>query len=78
MHNSRSRTSILSDPVGRSHLLDDRIRERVPFELCVKNILNDARDFANYRYAIPVIFVNEQEIARYRLTDEQLLAALGG
>ena len=56
----------------------EQVRTRIPFELRVKNIQDDARDFANYRYAIPVIFVDDREIARYRLTEQQLLAALGG
>ena len=66
------------------HLCDDakavieRVRQRMGFELRQKNILDDARDFANYRYAIPVIFVDDREIARYRLSEEELLAALRG
>jgi glutaredoxin len=64
------------------HLCDEakevvqRLQRRVPFELRTRNILENARDFANYQYAIPVIFVDDREIARYRLTEGQLLAAL--
>jgi glutaredoxin len=64
------------------HLCDEaktvieRVRQRINFEFRQKNILDDPRDFANYRYAIPVIFVEDREIARYRLNEEQLLAAL--
>jgi glutaredoxin len=64
------------------HLCDDakavieRVRARHPFELVIKDIRDDAKDFADYRYAIPVIKVNDREIARYRLTEAQLERAL--
>jgi hypothetical protein len=41
-----------------------------------RNILDDPRDFDRYKHAIPVVTVNGVEIARYRLTLEQLLAAI--
>jgi glutaredoxin len=64
------------------HLCDDakavidRVRTHHAFELVVKDIRNDARDFAEYQHAIPVIAVNDHEIARYRLTEDQLERAL--
>jgi len=64
------------------HLCDEakevieRVRKRIAFDLQLRNITENARDFANYHYAIPVIFVDDEEIARYRLTEDQLLAAL--
>jgi glutaredoxin len=64
------------------HLCDDakavidRMRARHDFELIIKDIRADAKDFAQYQYAIPVIKLNDQEIARYRLTEDQLERAL--
>ena len=46
------------------------------FDLELRNILDRAADFAEYQFAIPVILVDGQEIARYRLTEAQLTAAL--
>ena len=46
------------------------------FDLELRNILDRAADFAEYQFAIPVILVDGREIARYRLTEEQLTAAL--
>jgi glutaredoxin len=57
----------------------ERVQSRgsgVPFELELRNILDRAAEFAEYQFAIPVIHVDGQEIARYRLTEEQLTAAL--
>ena len=41
------------------------------------NIELDAKLFAAYRYAIPVVFVDGREIARGRIGERQLCAALG-
>ena len=67
------------------HLCDDakavidRVRARHAFDLIVKDIRADANDFAQYQYAIPVIItVNDNEIARYRLSEGQLERALAG
>jgi len=66
------------------HLCDDakavidRVRARHAFDLIVKDIRADANDFAQYQYAIPVITVNDNEIARYRLSEGQLERALAG
>jgi glutaredoxin len=46
-----------------------------PFELEVRNILDDADDFVKYQYEVPVVLVNEREVSRYRLTTTQLEAA---
>jgi glutaredoxin len=64
------------------HLCDDaktvieRARSRYAFDIVIKDIRNDARDFAEYQFAIPVIMLNDREIARYRLTEDQLDRAL--
>ena len=41
-----------------------------------RNILDDPADRQRYQHAIPVITVNGREIARYRLSLQDLLAAL--
>ena len=46
------------------------------FELVTRNILDDPTDFERYRHAIPVVLVNSREVARYRMSTSELLAAL--
>ena len=53
-----------------------RVRKTKPFELEVRNILDDADDFVKYQYEVPVVFVDGREVSRYRLTTAQLDAAL--
>jgi rSAM/selenodomain-associated transferase 1 len=53
-----------------------RVRRKTPLELEVRNILDDAGDFTEYQYEVPVVFVNGREVSRYRLTASQLEAAL--
>ena len=48
-----------------------------PFELEVRNILDDPADFEKYRHEIPVVLVNGREVARHRMTPRELEAALG-
>jgi glutaredoxin len=64
----------LCDPVREVILAAQRSAE---FELVVRNILDDPEDFERYKHAIPVVTVDGREIARYRLTEKQLLDALG-
>ncbi len=52
------------------------VQKRIPFQLVVRNILEDEHDHKIYRDLIPVVHVNGQEIARYRMTEDQLVAAL--
>jgi hypothetical protein len=47
------------------------------FRLEVRNILDDPADLQKFGLAIPVVCVDGQEIARYRLTAHDLEAALG-
>ena len=54
----------------------ERVRAQNHFDFAIRDIRDDARDFAEYQYAIPVIKVNDVEIARYRLTEDQLQRAL--
>ena len=56
----------------------DRVRARHHFNLVIKDIRDDAKDFAEFQYVIPVIKVDDREIARYRLTEEHLERALAG
>src|SRR5436190_23431380 len=53
-----------------------RVRKTNPFELDVRNILDDADDFVKYQYEVPVVLVDGREVSRYRLTSAQLDAAL--
>jgi glutaredoxin len=74
------RVTIYSKP--DCHLCDvmkeivQRVRGRREFELEIRNILDNPVDFEKYQTQIPVLFVNGSEIARYRIREEQLEAAL--
>ena len=46
------------------------------FRLVVRNILEDEGDYAQYHEAIPVVFVNGREVARYAMTHREFEAAL--
>lgn len=52
------------------------VARRRRFRLEVRNILNDPADLQKYGQAIPVVLVDGQEIARFRLTGHDLEAAL--
>jgi glutaredoxin len=64
------------------HLCDEvkavimQVARRYRFRLVIKNILDDPHDEERYRHSIPVVCVNGREIARYRLTQADLEAAL--
>ena len=47
-----------------------------PFELEIRNIEQNAGDLEKYRNDIPVVSVNDREIARHRLTAAAMEAAL--
>ena len=53
------------------------VRRQQPFDLVVRNILDDPAAFDRYRHAIPVVLVNGLEVARHRLAHGELIAALG-
>jgi len=53
------------------------VARRRRFRLEVRNILNDPADLEKYQTAIPVVCVDGEEIARFRLTAHDLEAALG-
>jgi glutaredoxin len=55
-----------------------RVRRKMPFELEVRNILNDPGDFAKFQYEVPIVCLNGREISRYRLTADDLESALLG
>ena len=50
--------------------------KRRGFTFVTRNILDDAGDYDRYKHAIPVVAVNGREVARYRLSLVDLLAAL--
>jgi glutaredoxin len=52
------------------------VRERLPFELSVRNIMLDMNDFEKFKHDIPVIFLGNIEIARHRISEEQLISAI--
>jgi glutaredoxin len=56
--------------------LIEAIRARHPFDLVRRNILNDLADYEKYKHDIPVILVDDVEIARHHLVEAQLLRAL--
>ena len=54
-----------------------RVGTSNPFELTIKNILHDPKDFELYKHDIPVVLLNGTEIARYRLSESEFLTKLG-
>lgn len=54
-----------------------KVRQRRQFEFSRFNILDDPAVFERYRHDIPVVTVDDREIARHRMTAAQLEAALG-
>ncbi|MGH7178099.1 MAG: glutaredoxin family protein [Tepidisphaeraceae bacterium] len=53
-----------------------QVRARIAFDLEIRNILDDLVIYANYRHDIPVVLVDGREVARHRLTVQQLEVAL--
>ena len=66
------------------HLCDDvkAVIERVlasspgAFDFEIRNIEQNAADFAAYQYAIPVVTVDGVEVARYRMSEPDFRRAL--
>ncbi|HEY8665881.1 MAG TPA: glutaredoxin family protein [Tepidisphaeraceae bacterium] len=52
------------------------VARRRPLALTVKNIDEDAEAHSKYHELIPVVLLNGREIARYRLSTQELEAAL--
>jgi glutaredoxin len=63
----------LCEPVAETISQAAKVRD---FHSESRNILDDPVDSNRYKHAIPVVTVNGVEIARYRLTLAQLLAAI--
>ena len=53
------------------------VRARRPFELELRNILDDFDEYERYKHDIPVVLVNGREIARHHMTEAQFEAGLG-
>jgi glutaredoxin len=53
-----------------------RVQKHREFELEIRNILDDPADFEKFKSEIPVVCVNGNEIARFRLSEERLKYAL--
>lgn len=72
---------ILSKP--DCHLCDDakqiieRVTERLPIEIEVIDIERDPELFNQYRYDIPVIFLEERKIFKHRVDEQKLKKILG-
>ena len=47
-----------------------------PIRVEKRNILDDPAEYDRYKNAIPVVAVNGREVARYRLSLQDLLAAI--
>ena len=54
----------------------ERVRRDVPFDFIKRNILDDPHDLKTYGELIPVVLLDGREVARFRLTEAQLRAAL--
>lgn len=52
-----------------------QVARRRPLDVVRRNILDDPADFERYQYEIPVVLLDGVEIARYRMTAEELEAA---
>jgi alkyl hydroperoxide reductase subunit AhpF len=63
----------LCEPVVQTIAAAAKVRSIVSV---TRNIFDDAEDFERYQHAIPVVTVDGTEVARYRLSLEQLLAAI--
>jgi glutaredoxin len=72
---------ILSKP--DCHLCDEakesiqRVTKRLPIEVEVINIEKDADLFNQYRFDIPVIFLEERKIFKHRVDEQKLKKILG-
>ena len=53
-----------------------RVRRDVHFDFIKRDILDDADDRTRYGELIPVVLLDGREVARYRMTESQLIAAL--
>jgi hypothetical protein len=75
-----NRVTLYSKP--KCHLCDvakaviAKVAQTHEFDFEIKNIGSDPADFERYQYDIPVIAVNGKEIARHRLSEPTLVAAL--
>jgi len=64
------------------HLCDEvrdaieQVREEFAFDVDVRDILMDLKDFERYKHDIPVVLLDGREIARHRMPADQLRAAL--
>ena len=65
------------------HLCDEaketiqRVTKRLPIEIEVINIEKDAKLLNQYRYDIPVIFLDDRKIFKHRVDEEKLKKILG-
>jgi glutaredoxin len=65
------------------HLCDEaketiqRVTKRLPIEIEIINIEKDAELQNQYRYDIPVIFLDDRKIFKHRVDEEKLKQILG-
>ena len=55
-----------------------QVRKRRPFDVEIRDILDDPAAYDLYKHDVPVILLAGREIARHRLSAEQLEDALDG
>jgi glutaredoxin len=56
--------------------LVEHAQDDLGFELVVRNILTNEGWFADYRYLVPVVFIDGVKALQLRFTPEELSAAL--
>ena len=54
----------------------EHVRRTREFALETRNILDDLDEYEKYKHDIPVVMVDGVEIARHRMTEDQLRRAL--
>ena len=63
----------LCEPVAEAIAEAAKVRA---FRFVRRNILDNASEYEQYKHAIPVVTVNGVEVARYRLTVDDLIRAV--
>ena len=53
-----------------------RVRRDIPFDFVKRNILDNPDDLTTYGELIPVVTIDGREVARCRMTEQQLRVAL--
>jgi hypothetical protein len=54
----------------------EQVQQRRPLRFEIRSILDDPQDFGRYLHDIPVVTLNGREIARHRMSEQDLERAL--